>query len=232
VPHVTRQLAALSCALTLGSACQPVSSSLTKEPPVPNLDWDPPAQNAPFTVPEAAPMPRPLVVATSGGDSCPLLLLLEDGQTYRCSWGDLEVGRVSDAAGLHARFQALELLSAPPQVDVVPSDVDSPGTTVCVSEEQGWICVSVSSMWPGRLREEHEAAALGAPIQPRPAAPGELAPPALTAYARPVPEPMLAANDLLLSLHVEWTRAERHPVGDYLHAIETARLGAMGMVIK
>jgi len=105
---------------------------VTKEPPVPNLDWEPPAENAAFTVPEPPPSPRPQVVATSDGEPCPLLLLLEDGRVYRCSAGALQAGRIPDAEALHARF--LGLLSAPPLVDVVPSDVDSrsrahPGTS-------------------------------------------------------------------------------------------------------
>lgn len=227
---MTHRMSAL--ALLLATACQPGLPSVMKEPPVPNLDWEPPAQNAAFTVPGPPPSPRPLVVATSGGERCPLLLLLEDGRVYRCSAGALQAGRVPDAEALHARFLGLRLLSAPPLVDVVPSDVDSPGTTVCVSEAPGWVCASVSSMWPGRPREEHEAAARGAPIQPRAAHPGELGPPALTAYARPVPEPVLAANDLLLSLEVEWTPAEDHPVSDHLYAMETARLRSLGLVIK
>ncbi|GAB5545690.1 MAG: hypothetical protein SangKO_054500 [Sandaracinaceae bacterium] len=221
-------------ALILASACQPEAFRTMKERPVPNLDWEPPSRNAPFVVQTPMPSPRPLVIATSGRDDCPLLLLFADGLAFSCRHRVQRlVGRVEDPRALHARFAALDLLSAPPVTDVVPSDADSPGMGVCVSREHDWVCVDVGSMWPGRPREEHEAAARGAPIPPPPFAPGELAPPPLTVYTTPAPEPMLAANDLLLSLDVEWAPTDTPPPHlDYLRDVDTAHLRAMGLVIK
>lgn len=58
-------------------------------------------------------------------------------------------------------------------------------------------------------------------------------PPRSSAVATPAPEPLLAANDLPLSLDVEWAPTDRPPPHlDYLRDVDTAHLRAMGLVIK
>jgi hypothetical protein len=176
----------------------------------------PPERNAPLAVPHRGNGARPLVIAWEySRRSRPSFVLYEGGLWVRLVdvWLSNEryvVGRVTaeDAQRFHRSMIETDLLSVPPGARVNPSLVDGNTMVIGVRDRARWIVASVAAMRARWTRQEHERAGRGEPHLLSPD--GGIASWSMDMqYARPVPEPFLAANDLLVrfdaSRHRDYT---------------------------
>lgn len=155
-----------------------------------------------FRVPRTPSGPRPVVVAWEMSHcGRPTFVLYDDGswlrdplENDRC--GDaLLTGRLAPLArhALHRAFLDAGLASMP--AEMYAQDIAGGNCTTIAVHEGGetWIATGVIGLLPRRPRSIHELAMRDV-VMPEP---GSYALP--VSYVRPVPEPFLAANDLLVA---------------------------------
>lgn len=156
-----------------------------------------------FRVPRTPNGPRPVIVAWEMSHcNRPTFVLYDDGSWLRDPLEDercgehLLSGRLAPLArhALHRAMLDAGLESLPAET-YVQAIAGGNHTTIAVHESgETWIATMVVGLLPRRPRAIHELAARDV-VMPEP---GVLALP--VSYLRPVPEPFLAANDLLVQL--------------------------------
>jgi hypothetical protein len=166
--------------------------------------------------------PRPLVIAKGIPPDGPIFALYEDGRWFRATEETLTRGTElhyltgtlspTEAQRLHARFRSIDLLSLPPYLNLDRAVAcGGANMTVCTSRGSDWSCVSVDQILPLRTRAEYEIGAVRDRASPDFTRPDgrTIQPPY---YDRPVPEPVLAFNDLVLGIDVSHADTHRGPL--------------------